>query len=225
MKFKSKKQMIQALLDGRCFKVNGEIIYYDESFANPFRHGLGSMVGMWQLYNEDIWEEIKPQHTPIIGGPFDLYQSNVVEEAKPHHVHQDLIDSYQAGQAWQLSVPHMDGVYTDCKTNGEWVKPDWYAHSTYRLHPHNKLIQAHRNGAKIQAYICGDWVEEPYPDWYEDTQYRVKPATKTVYEWMYKTKYKNNWIVESILLSEEEAKHYFNKHEYQKTSRSWEVEE
>jgi hypothetical protein len=43
------------------------------------------------------------------------------------------------------------------------------------VHTHQALIDAHRNGATIQAYICGDWIEEPNPDWYEDTTYRIKP--------------------------------------------------
>jgi hypothetical protein len=217
--------MAQELIAGKRFvDDSGVVIYYDEKSPNPFRYGSYTMLGMWYTHAEDIWVEIKPQHTPIIGGPFDLCQSNVVEDVKPCHVHQNLIDSYQAGQVWQLSVPHMDGVYTDCKTNGEWVKPDWYAHSTYRLHPHNELIQAHRNGAKIQAYICGDWIEEPHPDWYEDTQYRIKPATETLYEWMYKTLGESTWIIVPTLMTEDKAKNHFDFLEHQKTGRSWEVE-
>jgi hypothetical protein len=50
------------------------------------------------------------------------------------------------------------------------------------------------------------------------------PTTKTVYEWMLKSKFSHKWMVEDLLMSEEEAKDYFDKHEYQKTGRSWEVE-
>jgi hypothetical protein len=116
----------------------------------------------------------------------------------------------------------MDGRYTDCECDGEWTEPAWDERITYRLHPHNDLIQAHKNGAKIQAYVCGDWVEEPYPDWYEDTQYRVKPDTKTVHEWMFKGD--DGWGVISALMSEREAEKCFAGHEYRKTGRAWEVE-
>jgi hypothetical protein len=201
MKFNSKVHMAQELIAGKRFADDIDVVvYYDEKLPNPFRYGSSEMNGIWDDYNKDIWTEVKPRH-----------------------VHQDLIDSYQEGQVWQYR--HSSNAnWRDLSNHLTDWQPDWKEDTQYRLHPHNELIQAHRNGAKIQAYICGDWIEEPYPDWYEDTQYRVKPVTKTVYEWMFKTKYKNNWIVESILLSEEEAKHYFNKHEYQKTGRSWEVE-
>jgi hypothetical protein len=227
MKFDSKAHMVRELLAGKKFKDrtrNNGILYYDERLINPFQYGKEPAFGIWQMYDKDIWEEIKPQNTPIIGGPYDLCQSNVVEEVKPRNVHQDLIDSYQEGQAWQYTEPHMDGLYQDCRCHNVWVEPCWDESTIYRLHPHNAFIQAHRNGAKIQAYICGDWVEEPHPDWYEDTQYRVKPATKTVYEWMSKNQLDGAWVTTSLLMSEEEAKRHFIGYEYQKTGRSWEIE-
>jgi hypothetical protein len=203
VKFESKKQMAKELMDGKKFiDDSGLEIYYDERYPNPFRCSAEEMSGIWHMYDRDIWMEVDNQR----------------------HVHQDLMDSYQDGQSWQYRVDD----------NTDWVnlftqfachQPAWYDDTQYRLHPHNELIQAHRNGAKIQAYICGDWVEESNPDWYEDTQYRIKPATKVVYEWMLKSKFSPKWMIEVLLMSEDEAKDYFSEHEYQKTGRSWEVEE
>jgi hypothetical protein len=133
------------------------------------------------------------------------------------------MNSYQKGQAWQYLSTAV-GVFLNCKFKGAWIEPDWDERVTYRLHPHNELIQAHRNGAKIQAYIVGDWIEEPNPDWYEDTKYRIKPKTKIIYEWMFKSKFKDKWMIEEILLDEEEAKLCFAGLAYRKTGRSWEVE-
>jgi hypothetical protein len=181
------------------------------------------MDRVWEDYGEDIWEEVTTHRMPIFNGAWDLCQRTLVEEAKPRHVHQDLIDSYQDGQAWQYKMAGED-AYSDCKKNGVWVEPKWGARKTYRLHPHNELIQAHNNSAKIQAYVCGDWVEEPYPDWYEDTKYRIAPTKEFVliYEWRFKTP--GGWMIESLLMSEKDAKVYFERHEYQKTGRYWEVE-
>ena len=82
--------------------------------------------------------------------------------------HQALIDAYDPEDTWQFNV----------KTYDEWFdikgKPEWEEGREFRLHPHNDLIKAWKKGAKIEAYIVGDWVEEPNPDWYEDTKYRIK---------------------------------------------------
>jgi hypothetical protein len=69
---------------------------------------------------------------------------------------------------------------------------------------------------------CADIELKPY--WHEDSQYRIKPTTKTIYEWMYRSKGSTKWAIREILLSEEEAKRHFGRHEYRKTGRSWEVE-
>jgi hypothetical protein len=174
-------------------------------------HRKGATI---QSYVRGEWEE----------EPNPDWSEDTQYRIKPRHIHQDLIDSYKEGQAWQFSLPSMGGAYMDVVAQGEWIEPAWDENTTYRLHPHNAIIQEHCKGTPIQAYICGDWIEEPLPDWYNDTQYRVKPTTETLYEWIFKTKYKSNWMVESFLLSEEEAKHHFDKHEYRKTGRSWEVE-
>jgi hypothetical protein len=158
------------------------------------------MSSIWNEYDKDIWTEVKPRH-----------------------IHQDLIDSYQEGQVWQYRNDG-DANWINLSTRCVYRQPAWKEDTQYRLHPHNDLIQAHRNGAKIQTYICGDWVEEPNPDWYEDTQYRIKPLTKTVYEWMFNPKCSNNWVVISELMSEEKAERYFIENGYRKTGRSWEIE-
>lgn len=195
--------MAHALVQGKRFRVGtGGVIYYDKRFTNHFRFENTDIGVLLELFDQDIWTEVTPVHT-----------------------HQVLIDSYQEGQAWQFTLPYMQGVYADCEGCGVWIEPAWDERGTYRLHPHNTLIQEHRRGATVQAYICGDWIEEPSPDWYEDTKYRVKPATSTVYEWMCKPKLGHTWELEELLLTEEEAKEYYlNGHDYQKTGRSWEVE-
>jgi hypothetical protein len=121
----------------------------------------------------------------------------------------------------------MYGVYADCVLNGVWIKPSWDERITYRLHPHNALIQAHQCGAKIQAYVdaLGAWVEQANPDWDTDVQYRVKPTTKVIHEWMFMAKLSYAWELEALLLSEEEAGEFYgDAYKYQKTGRSWEVE-
>jgi hypothetical protein len=74
------------------------------------------------------------------------------------------MDTYQDGQAWQYRIDDA-ADWLNLFTQFVYQQPAWNEDTQYRLHPHNDLIQAHRNGAKIQAYICGDWVEEPNPDW------------------------------------------------------------
>jgi hypothetical protein len=203
MKFKSKAHLAQELIAGKRFTNNGKfVIYYDPTHTNPFRCNTHKMESIWELYDKDIWTEI---------------------ECKPRHIHQELMDSYQEGQAWQVKCG--DVFKNNVDGNGNWVKPTWEESIIYRLHPHNELIQAHRNGAKIQAYICGDWVEEPYPDWYDDTKYRIKPETKKVYEWMFKCKLGGSWVIADRIMDEEEAKKYFVKCEYRKSGREFEVEE
>jgi hypothetical protein len=96
---------------------------------------------------------------------------------QPSHVHQDLINSYQEGQAWQYTLPHMDGIYRDCKEYGAWTKPKWNEETTYRLHPHDKCIQAYRNSVTIQIYRFGRWIDLTFePCWCEDSQFRIKPV-------------------------------------------------
>jgi hypothetical protein len=103
-------------------------------------------------------------------------------------------------------------------------EPAWKEDTQYRLHPHNDLIQAHHNDAEIQAYIRGNWEKATNPTWAEDIQYRIKPATKIVYEWIYKTNFAMDWEISPVLKSEEEAKDFFDRCEYKKTGRSWEIE-
>jgi hypothetical protein len=39
-----------------------------------------------------------------------------------------------------------------------------------------------------------------------------------------KLKFNSKWMVETLLMDEEEVKNYFDVYKYQKTGRSWEVE-
>jgi hypothetical protein len=224
MRFNSKAHMALELITGNRFKNHeGGVIHYDACFTDPFRYNTDDMRTVWDAYGDDVWEEVTTHRMPIFNGAWDLCQRTVVEEAKPRHVHQDLIDSYQDGQVWQYRH-NINAKWLNLSNHLTSWQPDWEEDTQYRLHPHNDLIQAHRNGAKIQAYIGGDWIEEPNPDWYEDTEYRIKPATKTIYEWMFKPKLSNDWVITSALMSEEEAKGPFVECEYHKTGRSWEVE-
>jgi hypothetical protein len=201
MKFNSKAHLAQELIAGKRFKTNScVVIYYDEKYPNPFRHGSGEMHDMWNAYCKDIWTEVNPRH-----------------------VHQDLIYSYQEGQAWQFSKGR--GFKNVVDSDSNWTEPSWIKHYTYRLHPHNDLIQAYRNGANIQVYSHGEWVDiELEPCWHEDSQYRIKPVTKTIYEWMYKDRFNHKWKFVDSPMNEEEAKLYFCDLVYQKTGRYWEVE-
>jgi hypothetical protein len=143
-------------------------------------------------------------------------------EVNSRHVHQDLIESYKGGQAWQFSKGN--GFKNVVDSDDNWTEPSWIKYYTYRLHPHNEFIQAHKNGAKIQYYAHGEWIEEVYPAWYEGIQYRIKPDTKIVYEWMSKQHLDGAWVTTSLLMSEEEAKRHFVGYEYKKAGRYWEVE-
>jgi hypothetical protein len=203
VKFESKKQMAKELMDGKKFiDDSGLEIYYDERYPNPFRCSSNEMSGIWNMYDRDIWTEV----------------------ANQRHIHQDLMDSYQDGQAWQYRID--DGAdWLNLFTSVVYQKPAWKEYIQYRLHPHNDLIQAHRNGSKIQVYSNGEWVDielEPY--WCEASQYRVKSATKTVYEWLFRAKGSTRWMIREVMLDEEEAAEYFNGHECRKTGREFEVE-
>jgi hypothetical protein len=159
MRFRSKRHMAQELLAGKRFKnKSGLVIYYNERFLNPFRCNTKSIMDVWEDYDKDIWEEVK------------------------YHVHRDLMDIYEEGQAWQ--VDYGDGFKNNIDGDGNWFEPLWFESYSYRLHPHNELIQAYRKGAKIQVYTNNVWVNVPIPDWNEDAEYRIKPVTKTVYEWV-----------------------------------------
>ena len=57
------------------------------------------------------------------------------------------------------------------------------------------------------------------------TQYHTKPATKTVHEWMSKSKDDPYWQISSVLCTEDEVSSVFRSREYRKTGRSWEEEE
>lgn len=128
--------------------------------------------------------------------------------------HQHLIDAYDPEDTWQINI---GGVW--CVIS----EPEWFEDFDYRLHPHNDLIKAHKNGAKIESYIVGEWIEEPTIDWHADTQYRIKPKTKTIYEWIWQNN-QGSWVMADIISTEEEAAKYYSPYKYMKTGRSWEVE-
>jgi hypothetical protein len=226
MKFDSKRHMAQALLEGRRFKnPRGVVIYYDANLQNPFRCGLDAMDRAWEDYIYDIWEEVETGPIPVINGAWDLCQHpRKAKGDNERHVHQELIDSYEAGQAWQYMGPNMVCVWKDCKSCNTWVEPSWSTRNKYRLHPHNDLIQAHKNGAKIQAFIKGECVDDDNPTWDTKITYQIKPATKLIYEWMFKSPVTGAWNIVDSLMTEDEARRHFTVTKHEKTGRSWEVE-
>lgn len=133
--------------------------------------------------------------------------------------HQALIDAYDPEDTWQV-------LYDETIWELVHGNPIWSETSDYRIHPHNSLIKAHKEGAKIESYIAGEWVEESTINWSENTQYRIKPKskiTKTVYEWLWRDS-NGHWFTHTPLLTEERAKKHFGKSAYAKTGRSWEVD-
>jgi hypothetical protein len=155
MEFESKAHMAQELITGKRFKnESGSIIYFDADEEIPFRCDEHPLTLLWGSFASDIWTEVKLRH-----------------------VHQDLMDSYQDGQAWQY-ISDVGCLYRDCVSHGAWIEPDWDERNTYHLHPHNTLIQAYCNGAKIQVCSYDEWVDVLDPYWYEDVQYRIKPVTE-----------------------------------------------
>jgi hypothetical protein len=210
MKFESKAHMAQELIAGKKFKrASGGVVFYNEEKNSPFRYQFSDtdcdVDYKWAYLNEDVWEEVKPRH-----------------------IHQDLIDSYQEGQAWQRTANNWSNNWIDLKNDdGSCRTPDWTDSCKYHLHPHNELIQAHRNGAKIQAYIVGDWVEEANPDWYEDIKYHIQPSTKIVYEWIHSTSLGMAYGYRTVFLHDDDVESYFGSDHYSykaKTGRSWEAE-
>ena len=208
MKFGSKDHMVMELLAGkrfRCKQVDGEIveIYYDGTtkgsspFMIKYDDGNYAMTSEWDSYNDVEWYEVKPRH-----------------------VHQDLIDSYQEGQVWQCRTDTEDN-WTDMDE-----APSWLSSLEYRLHPHSDIIQAYRNGAEIQLYADGKWLDVVEPFWIERTEYRVNPkATKTVYEWVVKNMDSSEWVIIDRLLTEDEIKAEACADDvYFKTGRFFEVE-
>ena len=93
--------------------------------------------------------------------------------------HQALIDAYDPEDTWQF-CKQTTYYGTDWETcTGT---PEWNEDEQYRIHPHNDLIKAQRNGAIIEK-----WVEAHRPcwftcygepDWDERATYRVMPEVE-----------------------------------------------
>jgi hypothetical protein len=204
MKFKSKAHMVQELIAGKRFldteSRDKSIIYYDPDAPSPFRYGNLSMAAVWNRFYKDIWQEIESSH-----------------------VHQDLIDSYKEGQAWQYKEAHQ-AAWHNSKNADTWMSPVWNETTEYRLHYHNDLIQEFNAGADIEFFddYHNKWVSASSPTWDEGTKYRIKAKTKTVYEWM--ACYDGKWRISGTVMTEAHAAKCFNlAAEYQKTGRSFEV--
>ena len=95
-------------------------------------------------------------------GPFDLV--SMVSR------HQHLIEAYNPEDTWQSRLAGSD-IW--CTFSG---KPNFFDSSDYRIHPHNDLIKAHRNGAKIETMKDdGTWYEVDEPTFSVCWNYRIKP--------------------------------------------------
>jgi hypothetical protein len=129
------------------------------------------------------------------------------------------------GKLGSLNPPmKKDGQIVFLLLKQEWREPRWVKRLEYRLHPHNNLIQLHRNGTKIQYFkqIHNVWVYDAEPKWHESWVYRVKPETNVVYEYL--VQYYEAGNFDMLLSTEdkasEEFQHYYK---YIKTNRSWEI--
>ncbi len=202
MKFESKAHMAQELITGKRFTYNGfGVIFFDEQEKYPFRYEEEVLLSFWGEFDKDVWDEVTPRH-----------------------IHQDLIDSYLDGQAWQFSQDN-GASWEDCygKYSG-WDTPSWHTDTKYRFHPHNDLIQAFNSGAEIEYFedSINRWLPEMSPTWSENVKYRIKPKTKTVYEWMLRS-IKGELTISGKLMTEDEIKVFAGRRDYQKTGRSFEV--
>lgn len=74
--------------------------------------------------------------------------------------HQELIDSYNPQDTWQVSCLNdfSIGVWISCV--GE---PKWSEDCEYRIHPHNELIKAWKAGIKISEVTTVNVYEDRYP--------------------------------------------------------------
>lgn len=74
--------------------------------------------------------------------------------------HQELIDSYNPQDTWQVSCLNdaVVGVWSSCV--GE---PKWAEDCDYRIHPHNELIKAWKAGIKISDVTTVEVYEDRYP--------------------------------------------------------------
>jgi hypothetical protein len=217
MKFESKSDMAQALVSGKQFSDGVSILYFDHTQFHPFRYGTESMPdSVWSSWSEDIWTEVTPTTIKMFA-----------EKVTPRHIHQDLIDSYEEGQAWQIMGL---GGWVNYERDGLWATPEWQIDQQYRIHKHNELIQAHKKGIEIERLMGdGTWISTPDPMWYNDYEYRIKPTIKkkTVYEWIHSTSMGDSYGYYTIFLSDDAVDSYFGCREEcvfrEKTGRSLEV--
>jgi hypothetical protein len=67
MKFESKAHMAQELMAGKKFRnTYGDIIHYDSSQVVPFMFESEPMLLIWDAWEDDIWEEVKPRRTTTV---------------------------------------------------------------------------------------------------------------------------------------------------------------
>jgi hypothetical protein len=63
--------MIHALVTGRRFRVGTSgMIYYNKRFTNPFRFEHTHIGVLIELFDQDIWTEIKPNYPLDIKHPY-----------------------------------------------------------------------------------------------------------------------------------------------------------
>ena len=96
--------------------------------------------------------------------------------------HQELIDSYDPLNTYQIDSDEGGDGWTTLKE-----VPQWLECRDYRLHPHNSLIIAHSNGAKIQVFDYDGanteqyWHNDPNPTWDTNLKYREHTEPEFTY--------------------------------------------
>jgi hypothetical protein len=95
-----------------------------------------------------------------------------------------------------------------------------------------EVMEAYENGAEIECkykYIKNyNWEIVEHPAWnWTEAIYRVKqePKTKILKKWMSRSDKNSYWWIADFIMTEDEAKIYFeSSYEYKPTGREWEVE-
>lgn len=120
------------------------------------------------------------------------------------------------------------GAVIQYKAGNKWEdvldnKPTWNEKDIYRVKPAYEdwqldLIQAVKDGKKVEALVNGIWIPASVLDrlvrhdevaeyeWYPEDKYRVKDEPK--YVWTYESN-NGNWYLSSLVCSVAQAKKYF----------------
>jgi len=100
VKFKDKKEFIQALMDGRTFNVgeNTVLVHYDSTKSNPFRYGDAVLDGVWDYYSN--LQEVLPD--PIKEKQWQMYKPGIgISKCTPNYYSQERLNKdFKASDGW-----------------------------------------------------------------------------------------------------------------------------